>query len=412
MTPTEVITVGALCLAALAIVQLMIVGIASYHRGGRTLGLTSIAMAFGLVIALTARSYLFVASNPAAGVVPIAQNEAALRAKVTVLERSLAASERDRIALKIQADSTLNGRAAVEKLMTERMARVARVVAELQARVRDPASGLLINQAIEKPLPIGSTNVDRMISELEAFKSLSARAAPQISAMPAPEPVALQIVPKPEPAVVAIPQAQPPSPAPTTTTSEIVRDLLRLKERMGSEPDTPNYDIGAIESRELIRGRKGRYYAINLKSAASGNRFYFDPGKFTFTSSLPAFRTALNAFAADLTAKLDGHVGYEVLVRGRADDNPWLGQVDPSNLYPNVSFLRDLGSGTYLGSPTVRRFDGTLSNVDLPYLRAAYLNEVVTAQFPAKAPLILDSLITSNGDRTDRSVDLILYVDW
>jgi hypothetical protein len=405
MTATEIITVGTLCLAALGIIQLIIVGIDTYHRGSRTLGLTSIAMAFGLVIAAAARAYITVASGSALAT----QNEPALRTKVTVLERSLTASERDRIALKIQADTALNGRAAVDKLMTERMARVASVVSEVQARVRDQALGLQLSQVADKPLPIGATNVDRMLGELEAFKSLSARSARPTAAMPTPEPAVLQVAPKPEPAVVPQPQPQP---AANTSTSEIVRDLLRLKDRLGSEPETPNYDIATIDSRELIRGRKGRYYTINLKTASSGNRFFFDLGKFTFTSSLPAFRTALSAFATEVTAKLDGHVPNELLVRGRADDSAWTGQVDPAARYQQVAFLRDLGSGTYLGTPTIRRFDGPLSNVDLPYLRAAYLNETVTAQFPSKPPLVLDSLITSNGDRTDRGVDLILYVDW
>ncbi len=401
MTATEIATVVALCLAALGIIQLMILGIATYHRGSRSLGLASIIMAFSLVIALAARAYLTAASLPAT-----AQREsAALASKVAILERSLTAADRDRIALKIQADSALNGSAARDKLMTERMARVASVVAHVQARVRDPSSGLAITEARDQPLPVGATNVDRMLAELEAFKSLTARTnapepAPDKSVQSTPEPVALTTAPP------------SPHPASTTNAADLVRDMLRLKDRLVSQPETPNYDIAALDTRELIQGRRGRYYSINLKSIASGNRFFFDQGKFTFTSSLPAFRTALSAFATEVTTKLDGIVPYELIVRGRADDRPWTGQVDPAARYQQVAFLRDLGSGSYLATPTVRRFDGALSNTDLPYLRAAYLAETLAAQFPAKPPLVLDSLVTSNGDRTDRGVDVILYVDW
>jgi hypothetical protein len=188
--------------------------------------------------------------------------------------------------------------------------------------------------------------------------------------------------------------------------------LDALKARMSTRMTTPNYDVEVYPDRELIRGRVGRYYVVDLKNVASGVRFFFDGGKYTLARSSQEFRGALNSFVSEILTKFEGRAEYALFVRGSADQKSYEGAFEPGAEFRRISFVRALGGDKYGLEMGERRVDGRVRNVDLPDLRAAFLQKIVTETYPTKPPIILEGAVTPKTDDRDRNVELILYVDW
>ena len=84
---------------------------------------------------------------------------------------------------------------------------------------------------------------------------------------------------------------------------------------MATRLSTPSYDVETYPDRELLRGRYGRYYVVDLKNAASGVRYYFEGGKYTLVRGTQEFRASLNTFVGDVLSKFEGKVNYQLFVR-------------------------------------------------------------------------------------------------
>ncbi len=188
--------------------------------------------------------------------------------------------------------------------------------------------------------------------------------------------------------------------------------LDALKAQLATRMTTPNYDVEIYPDRELIRGRVGRYYVVDLKNAALGVRFFFDGGKYTLARSSQEFRGALNSFVSEILTKFEGRADYALYVRGSADQKPYQGGFEPGAEFRRIAFVRALGGEKYGLEMGERRVDGRVRNVDLPDLRAAFLQKIVTETYPTKPPTILEGAVTPKTDDRDRNVELILYVDW
>lgn len=205
--------------------------------------------------------------------------------------------------------------------------------------------------------------------------------------------------------------ATPPSPVPVQRQDQ-TRDLMQLKDRMGARLTTPNYDVEVYPDRELIGGRPGRYYVVDLKEAASGVRYYFEGGRYTISRSSAEFRSSLNAFIADVLGKMEGNVRYDLFVRGSADRKPYQGRFEPGFEYRHLRFLRSAGGDRYRTETGERMLDNVVRNEDLPDLRATFIRNLVAESYPVKPPIVLEGSVTPKHDNRDRNVELILFVDW
>jgi hypothetical protein len=125
-----------------------------------------------------------------------------------------------------------------------------------------------------------------------------------------------------------------------------------------------------------------------------------------------AFRGALKRFASDILTKFEGKTDYALFVRGSADQKPYEGVFEPGAEYRRIPFVRALGGDKYgleMGECLV---DGRARNADLPDLRAAFLQKIVTETYQTKPPTILQGAVTPKTEDRDRNVEIILYVDW
>jgi hypothetical protein len=210
-----------------------------------------------------------------------------------------------------------------------------------------------------------------------------------------------QVLPAPEPAPVSAPVAQAPG-----------KDLMQLRDKMSAKLSTPTYDVEVYPDRELVRGQTGRYYVVDLKNAASGVRFYFGGGRYTLSAGNAEFRSSLNTFIADILSKFEGKVRYGMFVRGSADGKPYSGAAEPGYAFSNIRYLKSLGGDKYGAESANRIVTAQVRNDDLPSLRAAFMQKVITDAYPVKPPTILEGTVTSKTDDKDRNAELILFVDW
>ena len=196
----------------------------------------------------------------------------------------------------------------------------------------------------------------------------------------------------------------------------LVRQVLQLqKDLSGSDHITSFYDLRIIENPEVVAGRKGKYYSVELKQAQKSKRFQFPPGDYTLRSANVPFRRALTAFVREVLGVIEGGVEYELFVRGGASATPLSRprKLKSDFAFSRVEYLGKAGSGKYAGSvPLNRTVPASYTNTDLPFLRAAYLKHIINESYPLKRPVILESEVGTSRDRSERFAELLLYINW
>ena len=277
--------------------------------------------------------------------------------------------------------------ADAEKKHVARLDTITRDLGDLQGQLTHPASGLIV-EGPTQPLPV----------EREARIETQIRTLAQLRA-PQPQPPPTRYAP-PEPA---------PAPA---VKPEPDRVLSQLKDAMAARLSTPNYDVEVYPDKELVGGRTGRYYVVDLKNATSGIRYFFAGGKYTLGLNNAEFRTSLNTFIGDILKKFEGRVRYDLFVRGNADGKPYQGGFEPGYEFRSIKYLRSLGNDKYGVATSERVVNAVVRNEDLPDMRAAFMQKVIADAYPLKAPTILQGLVTSKTADKDRNAELIMYVDW
>jgi hypothetical protein len=195
-------------------------------------------------------------------------------------------------------------------------------------------------------------------------------------------------------------------------TPDETAELMKLKDRLNTTVQTPNYDVSVYPDPELIKGRRGKYYVIDVKDAEQGARYFFQGGKYTISTRQEQFRSSLNTFVKEVLEKMQGRVEYQLMVRGSADSKPWRGQYEPGHEYKNLRFLKAIGGDKYVNEISDIPLGTPLNNGDLPNLRAAFLQKVVGSVYPVKEPVILQGVVSDKVSDGDRNAELILFVNW
>ena len=191
-----------------------------------------------------------------------------------------------------------------------------------------------------------------------------------------------------------------------------MRDVMNLRDKMGVEMHASDYDVSLYPDNEVVSGKKGRYYVIDLKEAKSGVRYYFQPGRYTIDKRAPEFRASLNAFAKDVLETMHGKVEYQLMVRGSADKAPFSGQLEPGHEFKQIAYLRSAGDDRYVTDLTSTMVNATIANSDLPNLRAAFLQKIIGDAYPLKNPIILEGTVSPRIAEGDRNAELLLFVNW
>ena len=254
---------------------------------------------------------------------------------------------------------------------------IGREIADVRARLAEPSSGLTIERAV---ILERGDDIDKVRASIRNLSSLRPRT---------------------------------PAVAPASAAAlEPSRELSQLRDKMGAKLSTPSYDVEVYPDKELVRGRQGRYYVVDMKNATSGIRYFFPGGKYVLSVGNQEFRSSLNAFVADILSKFEGKVRYDLFVRGTADGKPYEGRFEPGYEFRSIKYIRSLGADKYGTETAQRDVADTVHNADLPDLRAAFMQKLIADIYPLKRPDILEGTVTGKTDDHDRNAELILFVDW
>lgn len=407
-----------LFLAVLSVVLLL--AAASYiSRGAVRRGAVIILLATGL-IGTTAFS-IYPALRLTAGA-----DDAFLTAEITTLRL-----ERDQLLVDVNqrardGEALAKTSAFFSKLHKERLSRISDDLNAVKAMILGPASGMTLATDAEAGVTTfldGPAGFDAVLADLKHLKSLRLRAP---NDPPAATLAALALTRKADAGttgtIIDIPAAIPPATGPPATGPQAAEiapaidapepdTLSQLRKALDSKMSTTGYKIEALAEPELVGGRKGRYYLVELKNAKTGDRFTFDSGKYTFQSAWGTYKASFNSFAADVLKQLEPHARFDIYVRGSADAQAYEGQLEPGFEYRKITYLPST-RGTYLPRPATVAVTPVVKNTDLPNLRGEYLRGYLAELYPAKPAMLLEGVVTKKDNPAARNTELILFIAW
>ena len=196
----------------------------------------------------------------------------------------------------------------------------------------------------------------------------------------------------------------------------LVRQFFALQARMaGKGIESDDFDLKILPTDELVQGRKGSYYVVFLKDATKKARFSFPGGRYVIEDFDTRFRRAVTSFVREVLAVIEGGTDYDIFVRGSSSATPMSVErtLVPKREYVQIGYLPKIADGRYAGSPVqVHAVPRSYKNENLPFLRAAFLQDVVKTFYPLKEPVVLQSDVAESRDTAGQYAELILFVDW
>ena len=306
-----------------------------------------------------------------------------LNERIAALAKESGALKSDKTKLeaetkKLTAEQTAAAKqlADLDRRRSEELEAIQGDLVDLRSRLNEPATGIAVDRAAVNDRADRADQVRAEIRGLSSFRVKPAQAA-----------------------------AAP-------VTADQTKELTQLRDKMSAKMTTPSYDVEVYPDKEMVRGRQGRYYVVDLKNATSGVRYFFPGGKYTLSAGDKEFRSSLNTFVADILSKFDGKVRYDLYVRGNADVKPYEGRLEPGFEFRQIKYVRSLGGDKYGVDMAQHDVGDTISNKDLPDLRAAFMQKLIADAYPVKKPIILEGSVTAKTDDRDRNAELIMFVDW
>ncbi len=339
-----------------------------------------------------------------------------------IAELDLLRAERDQLLIDVNQKARDNEAlsktsAFFTKLHKERMTRISDEIRNIKDIMLGPGSGMLVN--LEAPDPMlasfldGPSGFDSILADLRRLKTLRVR-APQDPISPT-----LAVVSQARASDAGTSGVIVDAPAAAVTSPPVLEGntmqepdtLAVLRKALDGKMSTGTYRVETLAEPELISGRKGKYYVVELRNPKTGDRFTFDSGKYTFQSSRSAYKTSFNSFAADVLKQLEGHAKFDLFVRGSADAQSYYGQLEPGFEYRTISYLPS-SRGHYLANLATAPVASIVKNVDLPNLRGEYLRKYLGELYPSASATMLEGVVTKKDSPAARNTELILFVGW
>lgn len=228
-------------------------------------------------------------------------------------------------------------------------------------------------------------------------------------------------------------QKSQPIPFPKETTTAQPQEAIKQKElqktaelkvkagifvaELKAGMTTKDYSVTPIASNELVQGKKGKYFIVNLLDAETTQPIYFPNGKYVLNELESRFAYSLNKFNAAVLKKVE-ILGARVFVQGKADSlaaqfkssfTDFECNGESSNM---ISFHPSVGGSKYKFSERFRsRNVGPMfGNDDLPFLRARFLQCRLQTIYQASSIEVIEGEVDPLENKQSRSGTFILYV--
>ena len=179
-----------------------------------------------------------------------------------------------------------------------------------------------------------------------------------------------------------------------------------LRGKLNIPLNTPFYSSKRLTEPQLVAGLKGSWYVMRLKRG--DGPMVFADRKFEIPDAVQEIENSTRAFQSEVMAPLAAAgVRTQVFLRGGADDRRVAGAAD-AVASRELMILPRLTDGTYVPAPARRSPAKTLTNSDLPNLRADWLRQRIARILQTNIGL-LENPPARGGERT---VELLLFVAW
>lgn len=405
----------------------LLVGGTSYIvRGAAKRGIFLVALAAGL--AATTAIEIF----PALTLKDAENGDALVQAQLQALR-----SERDQLEAEVHQrdrdnEALARTSAFFNKLHSERLARIAEEIRNAKDILLGPGSGIVaLKSAADTSVTSfveGPNGFETLIAELRGFKTLKVR-GPDDPGLPAitlaqhqrgarsdttgviVEPADIRTT-RTEAATIASPPTAASAATPASAASSEAETLSALHNALDAKMATSAYRVEPMSDPDLVTGRLGRYYRIDLKSPKSGQLFTFDSGKYTLQGNKAEYRLAFQSFAGDVLKQLEGRTSFEIFVRGSADGQAYSGPFEPGFEFRRLAYLPGNGRGKYLANPASVALGNTVRNIDLPNLRGEFLRGYLAQLYPVKPATLLEGQVMKKDNPAARNTEIILFVAW
>jgi hypothetical protein len=192
---------------------------------------------------------------------------------------------------------------------------------------------------------------------------------------------------------------------------------LTVKLEMGIE--TTYYQTNKIPESEIVEGKQGNYYFIDLKNVVTKEVLFFKPGKYTIDSLDREFSQSITSFYREVWNTLQKDERIEIFVLGSADvigNESFRGTVEDvdcqsedflaTSVFPRI----DTNSNRYSRSSESQLMSGEYKNRDLPNLRARFVQCKLKEAYSDLNPKILQGSVSPEAGEHFRNVSLILFV--
>jgi hypothetical protein len=353
-------------------------------------------------------------------------NRLGLSKDVVVLQNQLSTLQRE-----LEGERAgLSDRRALEKLNTELRALVSKERTDHQAtKDRLAVVSALLNKTVQAK-GLREAEQKQLAESLSAEQSAHSRTAADLSAARAALTKAAERYAALEASIRALSTNEPAigrkASAKTrgeqrTARAAVVADSEPLTYERSSpqgcnawpngDSEGKNYSIRRLPQTDLVAGRPGEYFRIDLRNANDGSAFVFPAGRFTLGADRDLYREALVDLSNQIHKQLPDPSCYMLYLRGHADAGRLaMAHTSVDRAYRRIEFYPATAANQFGAETSVQILERNLENRHLPNLRAEFTKRQLDGLFPNDRVAILEGRVSREVNADARGVFLILYV--
>jgi hypothetical protein len=181
--------------------------------------------------------------------------------------------------------------------------------------------------------------------------------------------------------------------------------------------ETESYTVEPFSDNELISGRPGSYYIVDLKASTGRGVWQFGLGDYTVEAFDRDFGRSLVAFVRDIVRPVEKEADYALFVRGSADrdiGSDFKREQKKGFQYKAARYFPSVDQDRYISTAKIREIPIMYTNEDLPFLRAVFMQERLSTEvYGLKEPVILEGIVNkADEDERLRNATVFLFVKW
>jgi hypothetical protein len=187
-------------------------------------------------------------------------------------------------------------------------------------------------------------------------------------------------------------------------------DALGIRRKLDKHLDTKFYASQPLEQPELVAGCVGRWYVMRLQHG--GKPFVFGDRQFRMPEAVDAIKTSLGQLQEKILGPARQRAKrVRLFLRGGADSRRVVGVTEVPDAR-ELLFLPRLNDDSYDAVPRRLLPAEPVRNEDLPNLRADWLRQQILSVLPNVGSTDIDILENPPSPDHERTVDIVVYVEW